>query len=122
MARRAKSRKLLPGYSFDRNQEIPTLLGFVAGAVSGEDAEEIVAFWKASCIPHIGCTLAVADAVCYFVKKASRLDAIDCDPTVCKHRLVLLRRRVLIRLDYWPKAETIHETTLSDTKSLVLFV
>ena len=43
-------------YLFDRNQEIPTLLGFIAGVVSGEDAEKIVAFWKASCIPNAGCT------------------------------------------------------------------
>ena len=57
-------------------------MGFVAGVVGGEDAEEIVAFWKASCVPHTGCTAAVADAVGYFVEKASRLAAIDRDSTV----------------------------------------
>ena len=33
-----------------------------------------------------------------------------------KGELVLLRRRVLIRLNYWPKAETIHETPRSDRR------
>ena len=59
-------------------------MGFVAGVVSGDEAEKIVAFWKAGRIPKTGCTSAVADAVGYFVKKAGRLAAIDGDPTFCR--------------------------------------